>query len=122
MAKQITAITQDRQDADVVVEGTLKNQYIFVHPELADLSRLDALKDKHVIIVTANTQENVEFLISHWEELVQYPHVCVYFVNPNSSLDKRWVIFPATHDKITERKALRKGLESLFSTVEPWKE
>ncbi len=121
MTKQITAIKQHEQDADVVVEGTLKNQFIIVQPELGDLSRLSGLKDKHVVLVTANTKENVEFLIAHWAEFVHYPHLCIYFVNPQSSLDKRWVIFPATHDKITERRALRKGIESLFSTVEQWR-
>ena len=122
MTKQITAIKPNEQDADVFVEGTLKSQYIIIQPELGDLNKLAALKDKHVVLVTANTRDNVEYLIAHWAELVQYPHLCVYFVNPHSSMDKRWVIFPATHDKITERSALRKGLESLFSTVEPWKE
>jgi len=121
MIKQITAIKPDTPEADVVVEGALKNQFILVQPSLGDLGRLDSLKDKHAIIVTTNTKENMEFVISHWAELVKYPHLAVYFVNPNSSLDTRWVIFPATHDKITERKTLRKGIESLFATVEPWK-
>ncbi len=121
MTKHITSIKPNAPEADVVVESTLKNQFIFIQPELNDLSKLAALKDKHVVLVTANTRDNVEYLIEHWADLVQYPHLCVYFVNPNSSTDRRWVIFPATHDKITERKALRKGIESLFSTVDAWK-
>jgi hypothetical protein len=120
LIKQITAIKQDEQNCDVVVEGTVKSQYIIVNPALGDLGSLDALKDKHVVLVTANTKENMEALIKNWDRLIQYPHLSVYFVNPNSSLDKRWVIFPATHARITERSALRKGLESLYATVEPW--
>lgn len=121
MTKQITNIKQNASEADVIVEGTLKSQYIIVQPELNDLNKLQGLKDKHVLLVTANTSENMDFLIGHWDELIQYPHLSVYFVNPNSSMDKRWVIFPATHDRITERNALRKGLESLYATVEPWR-
>jgi len=121
MTRQITAIRTDSQEADAVVEGTLKSQFVIVQPQL-DLSRLQSLKDKHAVLVTTNTKENMEFLISHWDEAVQFPHLSIYFVNPNSSLDKRWVIFPATHDRITERNALRKGIESLFATVEPWKD
>ncbi len=120
MTKQITAVKTDASEADVVVEGTLKNQFIIVQPELNDLSKLSGLKDKHIILVTANTKQNADYLISNWEALVTYQHLSVYFVNPNSSLDKRWVIFPATHDKITERRALRKGIESLYATVDPW--
>jgi hypothetical protein len=122
MTRQITSIQKDAENVDIFVEGTLKSQFIIVQPELNDLGKLDSLKDKHIVLVTANTKENAEFLIGHWEELVKYPHLCVYFVNPNSSMDKRWVIFPATHDKITERRTLRKGIESLYATVEPWKE
>lgn len=122
MAKQITAIKPNEQDADVFVEGTLKSQYILIQPALNDLGKLAQFKDKHAVVVTANTRANVEYLIAHWAEFAQYPHLCVYFVNPHSAMDKRWIIFPATHDKITERSALRKGIESLFATVEPWKE
>lgn len=121
MTRQITSIRQDAENVDVFVEGTLKSQFIIVQPELGDLSRLESMKDKHVILVTANTKDNSEFLIKNWEELIKYPHLSVYFVNPNSSLDKRWIIFPATHDKITERRTLRKGIESLYLTVDPWK-
>jgi len=120
LTRQITAIRQDEQNCDVVVEGTVKSQYILVNPILGELGNLEALKDKHVVLVTANTKENMEALIKNWDKLIQYPHLSVYFVNPNSSLDKRWVIFPATHDRITERRALRKGIESLYATVEPW--
>ncbi len=122
MTKQITGIKQNEQDADFVVEGTLKTQFIIVQPQLNDLSALQTHKEKHIVLVTTNTKENSEFLISNWPELVKYQHLSIYFVNPNSSLETRWVIFPATHDKITERKALRKGIESLYATVEPWKE
>ncbi|MEM4239717.1 MAG: hypothetical protein QXK08_00795 [Candidatus Woesearchaeota archaeon] len=122
ITQHIKSIKSDSENADVFIEGALKNQYVIIQPELSDLSRLDSLKDKHIVLVTANTKENAEFLISNWQELVKYPHLSVYFVNPNSSLDKRWIILPATHDKITERKALRKGIESLYATVEPWKE
>jgi 2-hydroxy-3-keto-5-methylthiopentenyl-1-phosphate phosphatase len=122
MTKQITSIKNDSESVDVFVEGTLKNQYVIIQPEFNDISQLSSLKDKHVVLVTANTKENVEFLITNWDALAKYQHLCIYFVNPNSSLDKRWIIYPSTHDRITERKALRKGLESMFSTVEEWKE
>lgn len=120
MVKQITAIKPNAQDCDVVVEGTLKNQFVVVQPTLAGVAELGAFKDKHLVLVTTNARENMEFLISNWEKFVQFPHLSVYFVNPNSAMDKRWVIFPATHDRITERRALRKGIESLFSTVDAW--
>ncbi len=122
MTKQITAIKPDSENVDVFVEGSLKNQYVIVQPELNDISKLSLLKDKHVVLVTANTKQNMEFLITNWDALSKYAHLSIYFVNPNSSLDKRWIIYPATHDRITERRALRKGIESMFSTVEEWRE
>ncbi len=122
MTKQITAIRSGSENVDVFVEGLLKSQYVIVQPELNDIGRLDSLKDKHVVLVTANTKKNVEFLIANWDALSKYPHLSIYFVNPHSAIDKRWIIYPATHDRITERRALRKGLESMFSTVEEWKD
>lgn len=122
LTKQITAIKEQEQNADVLIEGSVKNQYVIIQPQLAGLSKLDLLKDKHILLVTANTRENMDFLIKNWTSFIQYPHLCVYFVNPKSSTDKRWIIFPATHEKITERRALKKGIESLFTTVEPWKD
>ena len=121
MTKQITSIKNDSENVDVFVEGSLKNQYVIIQPELNDISRLDSLKDKHILLVTTNTKENVEFLITNWDAIAKYQHLCLYFVNPNSSLDKRWIIYPSTHDRITERRALRKGLESMYATVEEWK-
>ncbi len=122
VVRQITNVRKNAEGVDVVIEGSLKNQFVVVQPVLSDIAKLDALKDKHAVLVTANTKVNVEFLISNWNVLAKFPHLCVYFVNPNSSTDKRWVIFPATHDRITERRALRKGIESMYATVEPWKE
>jgi len=121
-ARQITAIRKNEQGVDIVVEGALKSQHIIVKPVLGELDILESLKDRHAVLVTTNSKENVEFLISNWDALAKYPHLCIYFVNPNSATDKRWVIFPATHNRIAERTALRKGIESMYATVEPWKE
>lgn len=124
VAKQIIAVKHNEQGVDAVVEGVLNTRFVLAMPELTDeqLKRLTGFKDRHVVLVTANTQKNLDFLINKWDELVQFPHLSVHFVNPNSNTERRWTVFPATHDRITERSSLRKGLESLFSTVEEWKE
>lgn len=119
ITKQITAIKQNQPTADVIIEGSLKNQFIIIQPELADFKKLDPLKDKHIVLVTKNTKANMEFLIKNWNEFIKYLHMSVYFINPNSSTDKRWTIFPATHNKIIEKNSLKKGIESLYATVEP---
>jgi hypothetical protein len=42
----------------------------------------------------------------------------MYFVNPESATDKKWMIYPHTHHKISDPSSLKLGLESLFSTVQ----
>jgi hypothetical protein len=89
-----------------------------------DLTRLQAvyerLGEKNVLLVTINRRQNVDMLASLWQELLNYPKLSIMFVNPYSNLEKKWIIMPHVHEKITERKALKLGLYSLLSTVEEY--
>ena len=70
-------------------------------------------------LVCYNTAENLDFLITNWDALVKFKrNFCVIFINPFSATDKKWAVYPATHDLITERPALKSGLQVLFSTVD----
>ena len=54
-------------------------------------------------------------------KLSSLPMLSIYFVNPNSSTEKKWIIYPFTHSKITEHSALKLGLMTLFESVEEYK-
>ena len=84
-----------------------------IEPELDEkvFSRLSG----ESVLVCLNSRENLEFLISHWGEIISYTGLKVMFVNP--VINEQWSLFPKTHDAITDKESLRKGLESLFASV-----
>ncbi|MBI4151298.1 hypothetical protein HY492_04175 [Candidatus Woesearchaeota archaeon] len=93
-------------------------QHYLVMPHFAPEDFLKRMKpDINGVLVVLNTKHNLSHVIEHWQALTQFPKLAIIFANPDASGDKRWMVSPHTHDKITERKALRRGLESLAMTV-----
>ncbi len=122
MAKSIESIEKGKDGFDVYVKFKDKEQFIFTIPTIGDLT--DALskmqnKEANYVIVTLNNKSSLKGLINNWDKLVQYRFLSVFFINPSSSTDKRWIIYPYTHDKICEKSALSKGLNAMFEMVEP---
>ena len=78
------------------------------------------INDKTVFIITLNTKDNLSKIIENWSNLIEHQNLCIYFVNPASQLETKWVVCPYTHNKITEKASLKSGLETLFSMVEPY--
>lgn len=95
------------------------SQHFLVVPHLNPEEVLAKLKPEiNACLVVLNSRENLDHLVNNWSEFVKFPKLCIIFANPNSDGDKRWIVFPHTHDKITERKTLRRGLDALFMTVD----
>lgn len=65
-------------------------------------------------IACLNTKENLNILIHNWQDFL-IDGLSILFVNPKDQ--QQWKVMPVAHNKITEKKNLRKGLESLFSQV-----
>ncbi len=106
----------------VVEENSGKVTYYLVVPFVKDfLAALNSVDKnyEHLGVVTYNTPEAFDSLISSWKRLVGFPSLVIYFVNPFSKLDKKWVIRPRTHNLISDDESLRLGLKSLFSSVDP---
>ena len=45
-------------------------------------------------------------------------YLVVYFVNPFSKIEKKWIIYPSTHNRISDEASLKPGLRAMFDTVE----
>ncbi len=63
-------------------------------------------------VVAANTRENLQVLIDHWDQAVAFPKLVFIFVN--TAKGNKWLLRPHIHEKIAERKTLAQGLVSLF--------
>jgi len=94
---------------------------VLIRPQVSDFPAIlkSFGKGSHVTIVVLNNKNNLDSLLNQWHQLVDYRFLTVYFVNPNSVLDKKWIIAPYTHHKICDDSSLAQGLQSMFETVEP---
>jgi len=122
LVKQIEKIEQDKDGWDIVVTTKSGLKFYLVVPKIEDFGKIVERIDSHnLTIVVFNTKENLDIVIENWSKIKDHEHLAIMFVNPNSELDKKWVVFPYTHHKVTEKASLKKGLKSLFQTVEPWR-
>lgn len=114
--KQEILEIEEKNDSLIVRKQTGETR-IVVRPELAIFDELKTANGQ-LSIAVHNTKKNVEFLISNWDTFSRAEKLCIYFVNP--STNEKWMLYPHTHNQITEKAALRKGLEAMHSEVTPY--
>jgi hypothetical protein len=125
MSKNIESIDKNKDGFDVYVKFKDKEQFVVVMPILEGVDgTLSKFKNKDgcYSIVTFNNRKNFKELVNSWDKLVGFKLLNIFFVNPFSNLDKRWIIYPHTHDKICDKESLEKGLKAMFDMVEPLSE
>lgn len=91
-----------------------KKHIYYACPELNE-EIIEKSKDGWVTVVCLNKKENINFTVSNWERLIKNPKFSMIFVNPVSH--QKWIIYPHTHNKITEKSTLKLGLETMASEV-----
>ncbi|HLG23554.1 MAG TPA: hypothetical protein VI564_01345 [Candidatus Nanoarchaeia archaeon] len=120
ISKKIVSIEKNKNGFDLFVKHKDKEQFIIVMPSLASLD--GAIKkltnSSHFTIVALSSKENFKMLVQNWKTLVEFKFLNVMFANPFSNLDKKWIIFPHTHNKICDEHSLELGLKSMFEMVE----
>lgn len=121
LLKRIEIVEKNKDDFDVYVKFKDKEQFFVVKPIIKDvdevLGRFDS--EGYFGLVLLNTVGNFDVLIKNWDNFAKFKNLCVYFVNPFSQLDKKWIIYPYTHNNICDKNALEKGLKAMFEMVEP---
>ncbi len=116
MTKSIETV--ETKEDKIVVKHKDKTIECFVAISLEDININSMDKEAAVAIATFNTKKNFDFLISKWNELVDIKGLTIFFVNPLSQLDTKWIIKPFFHNKICDTASLKTGLSSMFETVE----
>ena len=124
ISKKIEHIENGKYGFDLYVKYRDKEQYFIITLSINDL---DAIIGKinasvYFAIVTVNSKRNFEILLKNWNKLANFRFLSLTFVNPFSKLDKKWIIFPYTHNKICDESSLENGLKSMFEMVEPIEE
>jgi hypothetical protein len=103
-------------DDDFLVKYKDKEIFFYVSDSLSEV--LKRMQNSIVSIATLNTKANFDTLIQNWHTLTKDETLTIYFVNPNSKTENKWIIRPAIHNKIADEDTLKVGLESMFNTVE----
>ena len=119
LTKSIESIEEKKDGWDLVIKTKTGEKYCIVKPVIDDIDEIiKKLDDNFVMLVVFNKKQNLDFVLENWSKIVDFPKFSIVFVNPDSELEKKWIIYPYTHNKITEKASLKKGLKSLFQTVD----
>lgn len=115
-------IAEIKEDGNIVIveqkdSKSINNHvYSFSH----DLeSEIKNLTEDHKGIVIYNTRENFKFILDNWQRLVDMGDLTVYLVNPFSKLEKKWILKPFIHGRVSEPEAIKTGLKTMYETVDP---
>ncbi len=96
----------------ITAEYKTKTEVYFIMPHLAK-----EVTTRKEIIICYNTRKNFEMLLDRWDELAKN-NSKIIFVNPKSTLDTKWIIRPAIHNRICDEKSLKLGLKAMYETVD----
>jgi hypothetical protein len=122
LVRQIEKIEENKDGWDIAVTAKTGMKFYLIVPKIEDFDGLlKKIDTSNITIIVFNTKANLDAVINNWGKIKGYPHLSIMFVNPNSELDKKWLVFPHTHDRVTEKASFKRGLKALFQTVEQWK-
>ena len=113
LQKTITGL--EDTNGDFIMYKTSGDVVFLIRPELSDIEGVVEKAPGNTGLVLLNTKKNVDTVISNWDKLSKLKGLCIYFVNPK--VNEKWLLYPYTHDQITEKVALKQGLQTLFSTI-----
>lgn len=111
------------EDCDFLITEEEVKKVVFIIEIFTDKAFLDKfvnynVPNTEIILITLNNKSNISFLYSNWKEFLAFKSLSIYFINPFSLIDKRWIICPYIHNKISEPSALKRGLESMGEQVD----
>lgn len=123
MSRDLEGIEAGSGSCDLIARYKDRTEFILAAPiGWEDISRLlsdhSGKAGEHAAVVMLNNKENIRMMLVCWEQLKTALNLKFIFINPFSSLEKKWIIYPATHDRISDSGSLKKGIESLFASVE----
>ncbi len=103
--------------SDIVVKKITGDIFIIVSEELNEELKF-RLREENIIVVCLNSQKNVEFLIKDWSSFAKFKNLALFFANPNSKTETKWILYPYTHNFIADEKTLASGIKSMAENVE----
>lgn len=103
--------------SDIVVKKISEDLFVLVSEDLNEALK-NKIKDENLIVACLNTKKNVDFLINNWNFFAKFKKLAMFFINPNSKTETKWILYPYTHNFIADEKTLSTGLKSMSEGVE----
>lgn len=110
--KQNESMDVDESKKTITVKK--KTGLVEVHLCVDDLDSLDIASLSDQKVACLNKKKNLDWLIKNWDSVIK-TKIIVTFVNP--SLSESWAVHPQLHHHITDKVALKPGLNSLFDSI-----
>ncbi len=110
----------ERLDAGLRVERKDGTAVVYVPAPKLDEDALAKAGGKAAVgIITFNTSANIAFLKKRWDAFASLGrHAQIIFINPASTREMRWIIFPATQSMLTKEKALLTSIDAIRAGVD----
>tara|TARA_Y100000031_G_C8243653_1_gene396953 strand:- start:2377 stop:2790 length:414 start_codon:yes stop_codon:yes gene_type:complete len=106
--------TDIREDRILFTYKDRKHLYL-IRPKLDAFRKEDVQKDETVTCVTINSEENLLFLVKHWNTFL-IPKLSLFFIDLDHS--SRWVVSPLVHNRIADPESLEQGLRALADAAQ----
>ena len=118
LTKSIESVEKNKEG--FLVRFKDRKQFFIVEPFIGDINEVikKINEEEYFSLVVFNTKENFEAVVENWNRLVEFKKLSIYFVNPFSQLDKKWIVYPYTHHQVGSESSLELGLKTMFETVE----
>ena len=117
--RKIAKIDEGKTDFTIIYKDGREQTYMAIPSlENAQESLSSFTSEQHVVIITLNNKQNRQKLSELWKILSAYKLLTMYFVNPLSQGEKKWVLMPHVHDKVCDASSLAAGFNSLSELVE----
>ena len=117
-AKNIVSI--ERHNDELCVKFKKGEQFYLMLPTIHDVDELiQKIREKrNLAVIVLNSKENFQLITQNWKRFIDFEQFTIFFINPFSNLDRKWILCPYVHNKICDDASLVNGLKSIFSTVE----
>ncbi len=117
MRKEIISMTLKEDDNEIIIKKKNGVEKVIVINYISRLNNNlnNIINNGFSTIVTLNNNDNLKEIINYWQELVKKDDLKIIFVNPDNN--DKWIIKPAVHNKIADKKTLREGLRSMLNNV-----
>lgn len=113
----------EKLNSEIKVKYKDKEQVFIIRPFITDLNLIiDRLKEAphaYISLATFNSEDNFKKILEKWNFIKGFKFFSILFVNPFSQTDKKWIVYPYTHQRICDEDSLELGLRTMFESVEP---